>query len=847
MAAGSSTPRAPAASAPILPEPTLDEPAKPAAPVPVVTTQPDAPIALPDPAPNEAPTPAPLAKPHAPSPTHGAVLVDTSCLQDPAYRSRGIGLNALAILAGRHQALRAHPELAFMRLIGVTNPALPPIAPADAALFDEIRPNAYDGPPPLAMINLSPMTHDLTRLARASLRARLRCAFVHDFIPFDFAAEYLTDENERLCYLARMVWLREQDVWFANSRDTAERLGALLGAPPDRITVTGVAVRETMQPMPAGTGQGPSAPGLAREWILVTAGDNWRKNLETAIDAHARSATLAARGIRLLVLGGYSEERQTGLRARHQAAGGKPDLLRFLPHLSDDALRGVIARALLAIVPSRAEGFSIPVTEASAQSTPVLVSDIPAHRELVADPQDRFDPDEPNELQNKIETLIRDDAAMAAIRERQAGIWRPFSAEKVAARFWDRFAQAVIALPPAPAIGGRKPRVAFISALPPARSGVADHSGGTLEALSRRAEVIAYSQTPRPRVAPGQIVQPLNQLAHLSPHYDAVIAVTGAAEMHLSVTNNLLEFGAAVIAHDSRMLGFYSMLYGYDRAVALAAEELGRPVSRQEYDHWLSQNADPPALMLGEIARAARPLFMNSVSSARLISERYGVEVKALPFPVQRALPDDEVSEQGRATARRALGLADDAIHIATFGHVHADRAPEDLIWATEMLVAWGFNARLDFIGPVEPDVRDHYMSVAATLGIAGRVSFTGGFINEANWRLWLRAADLAVQLRTYGLGQISGALADAQASGIPSVASQGLAEAQDSPRWVARVPDAISAVLVAEKLAEMITQGGYRKRDLPARAELLAARTYDVYAEKLLAALGIDTRQPAP
>jgi glycosyltransferase involved in cell wall biosynthesis len=50
--------------------------------------------------------------------------------------------------------------------------------------------------------------------------------------------------------------------------------------------------------------------------------------------------------------------------------------------LRDDELARLIhgARALLA--PSAAEGFDLPVVEALALSTPVIASDIPAHREL---------------------------------------------------------------------------------------------------------------------------------------------------------------------------------------------------------------------------------------------------------------------------------------------------------------------------------------------------------------------------------------------------------------------------------------------------------------------------------
>ena len=773
----------------------------------------------------------------APAGYDGSVLVDASCLQDPAYRQRGIGQHVATILAGRAGTAGA-PAAGGRRLVCITNPALPPLGADDRALFDTLHASAYDGPPPLALLNPSPMTHDAARLARVGLRARLRAAIVYDFIPFDHQAAYLSDPAERLRHMARLAWLRRQDIWFAISQDTAARTAGLLGAPPERIAVTGVALRAAMLP-PAGRDAPP------REWLLAVGGDNWRKNIELVIDAHARSATMAAAGLKLLVQGGYGPERRAELAARHAAGGGQADLLRFLPALPDDVLRDLYARALLAIVPSRAEGFSIPVIEAAAQGTPVLASDIPAHRELLTDPSDRFDPDDAAGLQLRLEWLTREPAQLAAMADRQAGLWRDFSEAAVARRFWDRLDAALAALPPAPLpaaplIGGRRPRIAFITPLPPARSGVADHSSGVLGALAQRADTTVYSPT-RDAVAPaGMACLPLSRLAHLSPRFDAVVSVLGNSAPHLEIFRHLLDHGAAAIAHDSRLLGFYPMLLGFERASAVASAELGRAVDAAEYDGWLGEYGDPPALMLGEVAAAARPLLMHSAAAAELVGARYGVSVGNLGFPVMRVLPDAEISPPGRVAARRALALAEDSVQLVHFGHAQRDRAPGELVWALEMLVRWGIDARLSFVGAVEPAVREELETLAQQIGVAGRVFFTGGFVTEASWRLWLRAADIAVQLRTYGLGQISAGLGDCQAAGVPCVANLSLAAAVAAPDWVRRVPDELSAVLVAETLAGMIEAGAHRTRPVEARAALLAERSFDAYAGRLLAALGL-------
>src|SRR5690606_12020243 len=72
-----------------------------------------------------------------------------------------------------------------------------------------------------------------------------------------------------------------------------------------------------------------------------------------------------------------------------------------------------------------------------------------------------------------------------------------------------------------------------------------------------------------------------------------------------------------------------------------------------------------------------------------------------------------------------------------------------------------------------------------------------------------LMAADAAVQLRKYGVGQTSPELCDCVAAGVPSVTNENLGAACDSPAYVVRVPNIHSPLLVAEALANLHESGG--------------------------------------
>jgi len=105
-----------------------------------------------------------------------------------------------------------------------------------------------------------------------------------------------------------------------------------------------------------------------------------RKRIDVLLDVFAavRSARPEARLVR--VGGPFTAEQR--VRAREL---GIADAIVVLPFVDRATLAAVYRHATLALLPSEREGFGLPLVEALACGTPVVVSDIPVLREVAAD------------------------------------------------------------------------------------------------------------------------------------------------------------------------------------------------------------------------------------------------------------------------------------------------------------------------------------------------------------------------------------------------------------------------------------------------------------------------------
>jgi glycosyltransferase involved in cell wall biosynthesis len=225
--------------------------------------------------------------------------------------------------------------------------------------------------PPIELIaGFSDVVHGTNFVLPVSARAG-GVLTIHDLAFLD-APDELPPSDRELPELVRRSAARARVVC-TPTKAVAAAVVERLDVPSERVMVTPLGVDPAWFTARPPSEERRQRLGLPERYLLFVGAEGPRKGLDVLQKAHA-----TARDLPPLVLTGPSV---SGVDGRVIRTG-------YLPEVE---LRSVVAGAAAVILPSRDEGFGLPVLEALACNVPVVCSDVPALREVAGD-QARFVP-----------------------------------------------------------------------------------------------------------------------------------------------------------------------------------------------------------------------------------------------------------------------------------------------------------------------------------------------------------------------------------------------------------------------------------------------------------------------
>ncbi|MFM8303352.1 MAG: glycosyltransferase family 4 protein [Actinomycetota bacterium] len=228
---------------------------------------------------------------------------------------------------------------------------------------------------------------------------------------------------------------------FVAAADRADAVVAPSVAAADEIAACTAIARERIHPIHHGVDQTRASDdevarareelGLADHPYVCWVGTlEPRKDVGVLVDAFARVVASDDVPHRLVLVGPGGWLDGADDAARHAASLG--DRVRFTGPVASERLRALYRGADVFALPSRHEGFGLPVLEAAVQGTAVLASDLPVLREVAADTA-RFAPvGDPDAWADALGALLRDDVGRAALGAAGAARAREFTWERSA-------------------------------------------------------------------------------------------------------------------------------------------------------------------------------------------------------------------------------------------------------------------------------------------------------------------------------------------------------------------------------------------------------------------------------
>jgi len=172
-----------------------------------------------------------------------------------------------------------------------------------------------------------------------------------------------------------------------------------------------------------------------RSYFLVVGTLEPRKNVETAVRAHASLPEAVRRQVPLVLVGmrGWLTSRlESELKAPVERAEVRP-----LGFVTDDELADLYSAATALVYPSLYEGFGLPPLEAMACGTPVIVSNVSSLPEVGGSAAVMHDPMDTDALKAAMKRLIEDKQfwlkkAAASLKQAALFSWEKCAAETIA-------------------------------------------------------------------------------------------------------------------------------------------------------------------------------------------------------------------------------------------------------------------------------------------------------------------------------------------------------------------------------------------------------------------------------
>lgn len=606
---------------------------------------------------------------------------------------------------------------------------------------------------------------------------------LYDLIPLIHKKEYLKDINISKFYYKKLQDLKRADLLFAISTSSRQEAIDMLSINPDRIINCSAGISEKFRIRKVNTKDRLEINkhyGITRQFILYVGGFDYRKNTEKLIEAFSILPKSLREQHQLVLVGRTieaSERHIDFLKNRYRLKNDELIVTHFIP---DYHLINLYNLCKLFILPSLHEGFGLPLLEALACGAVAIASNLTSLPELINFNDALFDPTETFSIKEKMITALTNES----FRE-----FSKLTGKQQSKKFtWDACAKkALIAIEELKnkkkeklyTSSYKKIKMAYVSPLPPEKTGVSNYSLQLLPELASFFDIVIIVDkiiTEDKWLISNFQIEDAQWFTKNAKQFDVILYQFGNSPLHYYMFKLFEQFSGIVVLHDFFLSGilhwadvlipneknsFFKRLYDSHGYISLLYhKQKGREAALQTYPCNFS------------ILKKANGIIVHSQHAIDLAKKWYNFDN---PNYIQK-IPQLRIRAGNlinRAKAREILQLTDKDFLICSFGFVSPNKLSDRICHSfINSKFAKNPNFYLSLVGENHIGSFGDKITELLKINKLMKIEITN-FVPMDLFETYLSAADLAIQLRTQSRGETSACIYNCLDYGIPTIVNK--------------------------------------------------------------------------
>ncbi|MGQ9746111.1 MAG: glycosyltransferase [Dissulfurimicrobium sp.] len=394
----------------------------------------------------------------------------------------------------------------------------------------------------------------------------------YDLIPYLNPDAYLTpNPTYKDHYLRKIEYLKNAKLYLSNSESTKKELIDALGINPDSITTIYAGIDDRFRKIDISFSEKERIYkkfGIKKDFIMYTGTGEASINQEGLIKAYAKLPLELKKQNQLVFVAKFDVREIKKYKDLTKSEGLQESDVIFTGYVSDEELVVLYNLCKLYVFPSMHEGFGLPALEAMACGAATIGSNRTSIPEVIGRDDALFDPYNIKSIADKIEQVLTNEDFRSDLKRHGLEQAKKFSWEnsaRAAIEAIERFYKSRKINDRNMSIPARSQRLklAYVSPLPPEKSGIADYSAELLPELSKYYDidvVVAQNKVSDSWTRENLPIRDVKWFCENAHNFDRILYHFGNSPFHSHMFDLLTKFSGVVVLHDF----FLSDVQAYD-------------------------------------------------------------------------------------------------------------------------------------------------------------------------------------------------------------------------------------------------------------------------------------------